>query len=459
MKTIFILLLLVSSTGFLQGQTNDFKTGLVFDDEQYRKNPVAARLSKGEYDNLPRAVSLKPYAPTPGNQGKTGTCTAWSTAFHAYTIAESIKLGRTRIDETDQETFSPSFIYNQIRSVNGCEEGTQIDKALTIMKSYGNLKFSSFPFNCDKPVYTTDRIKASDYKIYDYRILFDIGSNQKLLPVKKALSEKNPVVIGMACCVPSFYKMTFSGIWTPTTTEKNTILDGGHAMTIIGYDDDLNGGSFELINSWGTSWGDEGYFWIKYPDFIDFVRYAYEMILMPPLVVDLNGEVDFKLLSGETMEASFDADDGIYKMSKPYSSGTQFRFYMNNSQPAYVYALGSDLSNRSFRIFPVADTISAYLGYSSNQVAIPDEDHYVFMDTNTGKDYFCILYSKLKLDLTSILARLELVPGDFKTRLGLVLEQDLIDAKRIDYNSNAISFEAKSGDQSIVPIIIEIVHN
>jgi hypothetical protein len=39
---------------------------------------------------------------------------------------------------------------------------------------------------------------------------------------------------------------------------------GGHAMCIVGYDNDLNGGSFKVRNSWGTDFGDNGYCYITY---------------------------------------------------------------------------------------------------------------------------------------------------------------------------------------------------
>jgi hypothetical protein len=146
-------------------------------------------------------------------------------------------------------------------------------------------------------------------------------------------------------------------------------------------------------------------------------------------------------------------------MDEPYTSGTQFRFYMNNNEPAYVYAIGSDLTNKSFRIFPFDDAVSPYLGYKSNTVAIPDEDHYIYMDDNKGMDYFCVLYSKNALDINQVLSELENTTGDFKTRLELVLKNKLINPKQIAYKNDTIGFEAKSGDQSIVPIIIEIIHN
>ncbi len=196
-----------------------------------------------------------------------------------------------------------------------------------------------------------------------------------------------------------------------------------------------------------------------YSDFSTFTRYAYEIIPTKPLIVDLNGSLIFKKLSGENMPVKYNEETGIYSMDRPYSSGTQFKFYMNNNEPAYVYAFGSDLSNRIFRIFPLADSISAYLGYKSNQIAIPDEDHYIYLDNNTGKDIFCVLYSKYRLDMDEILSRMEKASGNFRSRLETVLSGKLIKEQNIEYEKSTISFKAKSGEMSIVTIILEITHN
>jgi C1A family cysteine protease len=38
---------------------------------------------------------------------------------------------------------------------------------------------------------------------------------------------------------------------------------GGHAITIIGYNCDFNGGDYyEVQNSWGSDWGDDGRCWL-----------------------------------------------------------------------------------------------------------------------------------------------------------------------------------------------------
>ena len=44
----------------------------------------------------------------------------------------------------------------------------------------------------------------------------------------------------------------------------------GHAMVIIAYDDDRYGGAFQILNSYGPEWGNNGKIWIKYNDVIKY---------------------------------------------------------------------------------------------------------------------------------------------------------------------------------------------
>lgn len=49
----------------------------------------------------------------------------------------------------------------------------------------------------------------------------------------------------------------FTGIYSPTTT----IIAGGHAVKIIGWDHDGSGKLYWICqNQWGTGWGISGYF-------------------------------------------------------------------------------------------------------------------------------------------------------------------------------------------------------
>ena len=72
---------------------------------------------------------------------------------------------------------------------------------------------------------------------------------------------------------PSFGEST-SDLWTPEDTD-NIDNATGHAMVIIAYDDNKYGGAVQLMNSWGTDWGNEGYVWMAYEQVNNWVYGGY----------------------------------------------------------------------------------------------------------------------------------------------------------------------------------------
>ncbi|HYF68448.1 MAG TPA: C1 family peptidase [Ohtaekwangia sp.] len=434
--------------------TAQYQTGMSFDDASYAAVPVTSPLSRGDFDNLPASVSLQQFAPTPGNQGQTGTCVAWSSAYHARTILESIRMNRIDIRQINANVYAPSFVYNQIRKEPGCDRGTFIHEALELMSAKGVPKYSEMPFDCNRQIGENDLALASSHRIQGYKILFNINDNNKILPVKKSLSEHKPVLIGMM--VPeSFFGP--KGVWQPKQ-EEFVKSHPGHAMVTIGYDDNAYGGSFLVMNSWGTTWGNQGFIWIKYNDFAHFVKYAFEIIERLPEEKSFVGGLVLKKTDGSNMNVK-KVSEGFYKTTSSYSSGTAFRIYINNERPAYIYAIGSDLTKTCYQIFPHKPNISPYLGYKQSNVPIPDENHYVRMDQQSGKDYLCVLYSSVQLDPSVIMRELQSASGNtFMERLQNSLGSKLKTDGAIRFDGSAASFEGKFSGEGIVPIVIEIDH-
>ena len=89
--------------------------------------------------------------------------------------------------------------------------------------------------------------------------------------VKTAIAQNHPVVIGFDV-YSSFESGTWwypsgSGLMPYPNTRRESLL-GGHAVALVGYNDNLSGpagkGYFIARNSWGTSWGQNGYFYMPY---------------------------------------------------------------------------------------------------------------------------------------------------------------------------------------------------
>ncbi len=446
---ILVLILSFSINLFAQ----NFGTGLLLTDSLYKDRPVAAPLMRGDYSNLPKASSMKNFSPTPGNQGPYGTCAGWSTAYSARTILEALHHNWDQA-MIDSNAFSPSFVYNQIRTTDNCNGGTSLLNALDVLKDFGGVKMDQFGYNCDRKVTALDKAKAFPYRIIEYRDVVSSSTLDKTKYVKKCIAESHPVVIAFDC------PYTFSNahdVWNPDSTDYKR-WNRGHAITVIGYDDNKYSGAFQLINSWGTRWGNDGFTWIRYKDFDYFCKYAFELIdktKLAPDVPDLTGSLQFKLSSGQEMGSKFNGK--YFEMTQSYPSGTLFELRISNNEPAYVYAFSSDLTYKTYRIFPFTKRMLAYLPYRENNVAIPDENSYNMLDEQKGKSYYCFLYSKEHLDLDSIMQKVEDGSGTFWQRITHVLSDKLVDPKNIDYKyENKIKFEAKSEGKFVVPVLIEI---
>lgn len=296
-QKIILFLILIANCAIAQ----EYGRGLEMDDENYESVPLKAMQTRGLYDKLPSSASLKQYCPTPGNQGSYGTCVAWSSSYAARTILWAKQNHTTDRSVIDANAFSPYFIYRNISHDYSCSNGTRIPDALDVLKWKGDVLKKDFGLDCPTSIPNNLSSSAVNFKIQSYAKLFDLNdiSDDKIKTTKKSISEGNPVVFGML--TPPSFSRIYSDVWQPSGAEKSGQFgcpcgDGisrpqccGHAICIVGYDDYKYGGAFEVMNSWGTNWGNSGFVWIKYDDYTLFTRYAFELInniVLQPVVVN-----------------------------------------------------------------------------------------------------------------------------------------------------------------------------
>lgn len=470
MKQIFVGLLAFLMSQTVVAQEDFFAMGLLPDDGTYETLPRKTELLTRDYQTLPLQHSLMKYCPEVKSQSRYGTCASWAVAYAARTIAEAVKNGWTDKARITEEAFSPLFVYAQIKYADDrdCQKGSHIHEALKLMKTKGAVKYSLFDVLCASTVSSDLMSVAGKYRIRDFFTLFGttfVDGNEKIRKVKKAISEDCPVMIAMH--LPSSFHQA-KDVWSGIDVDPSK--HGYHAMCVIGYDDHVNGGSFHIMNSWGNTWGNNGFVWVRYRDFANYVDQAYELFLYkddvyprpapkpsPVFRNKFSGDISLQLSTGEIMSPVLNTQQGIYQLLGNYISGTRYRVYVSNNEPAYVYIIGSDLQNNVSKVFPPADNISAALTYKSNHIAIPNEEWYVEMDDNPGTDYMCVLYSAQELDINRIVQSIKQGTGTFCEKMKKALGPQIVPANNIQFRPNSISFSAATNG-TVVPIVVAINH-
>ena len=257
-------------------------------------------------------------------------------------------------------------------------------------------------------------------------------------------------------CPPSFF--TAKKFWQPA--EMVSTEFPGHALCIVGYDDDKYGGAFEIINSWGSRWGNDGYMWIRYEDFVHFTKYAFEVFNIRK---DQNEHYNFfgsisLMLNTEEEIKTEKTENGIFRTVGPLKTGTHFRIYLENTAPVFAYVFGIDASNKFFRLFPDQDTISPALVYPTERYAIPGEENYIKIIDEPGEEKLCILYSKESLDFGLLMDNLSKYPGDVSENLDALLTGKMIDSNSITWEKDGIGFSSNSKTKTALLIQIQIIH-
>tara|TARA_B100001250_G_scaffold300555_1_gene262240 strand:- start:2124 stop:3365 length:1242 start_codon:yes stop_codon:yes gene_type:complete len=255
----------------------------------------------GFVSNLPSSYSFEKYVPPVMTQ-KGASCVGFASLYYGLSTMYNIKFNITESTKKFSHSFDPYFIYSIIKSIEGkdCEEGSYFNEALDLLKKTGAKKMLYPPFlvcnsSWDEEKFAKVFPYSKPYSIENWGAA-KVDNDGFLEKAKKAIYFDHPLIFGIGL-TKSFYSLarsnnttsSSSGLWSPSDDEQRS---GGHAMTIVGYDDYKFGGAFRVVNSWGKDYGDNGYLWIKYSDFIQNVKATYIFFIDEEIDGSKNPQID-----------------------------------------------------------------------------------------------------------------------------------------------------------------------
>ena len=202
---------------------------------------------------LPTSYNL-PSLPI-GNQGNEGSCVGFGVGYAAHSITRYIN-NTVHQSSWSGALRSAAYVYNQIK-ISNCASGSYPQTAMDLLVNKGECSNSQMPYvngGCYTAPTAQQNTWASQRKISGWKNI----SATNVDDIKYYLSQKYPVPV----CFD--YNQSFSDIqnngyvWSQVYGQRT----GGHCVCIVGYDD-VNQ-RFKVANSWGSSWGISGYFYVTY---------------------------------------------------------------------------------------------------------------------------------------------------------------------------------------------------
>lgn len=228
-------------------------------DYKYSKlAPVAASPA-----SQPGPIDYRPNLPPVFSQGARGSCVAAGAAWTVKAFQEMTQ------GDFPAGGLSAAFLYSMCKSLDGIlgQEGTYPRVAMQVLQKYGVCPEFAYPYyllaNLPPPnvprVPEALKAAAEKYRIKTYAQLCSPGDtdrNNLIGTMRQALTREGPFVLALLVC-ENFCPDSTGRLPLP----QGRVL-GGHLVGIAG--DLPERGAFILRNSWGPSWGMDGYAYLPY---------------------------------------------------------------------------------------------------------------------------------------------------------------------------------------------------
>ena len=203
---------------------------------------------------LPPAVDLRASDSEIYNQGSLGSCTG-------NAIAALFQFVNRKMGHKD---FIPSrlFIYYEERRLLGTikkDSGAYLRDGMKTIAKKGVCPEPTWPYIIEQ--FKTKPSAAAYAEAKSHQAIEYMRIMESVDRLKQCLADGYPFVFGFSV-YESFRTHTVNSTGVMTVPAKTEKLLSGHAIMAVGYDDEKR--HFILRNSWGTGWGDKGYFYMPY---------------------------------------------------------------------------------------------------------------------------------------------------------------------------------------------------
>ena len=153
------------------------------------------------------------------------------------------------------------YLYWHERNIEGTaneDSGAYIRDGMKVLQTLGVPPETDCPYDVtkftNKPTAQAE-VDARAFKIAEYHRVTDFTSMQA------ALAEGNPVVIGFTV-YESFESAAVARTGKVPLPKRGEKVLGGHAVLVVGYKQ-IGRSLYAIVrNSWGTGWGEKGYFYM-----------------------------------------------------------------------------------------------------------------------------------------------------------------------------------------------------
>ena len=150
------------------------------------------------------------------------------------------------------------------------EQGGNADMSVAFLSRLGTVSESVLPYSNSQPDRLPEDYKPSGIRLKSAYYLSDTDS------IKHSIMETGAVQISYYSVESAYYKSSQGTTFYDTSGGYST----NHAVLLVGWDDDFprenfrrnrrpqSNGAWLVRNSWGDDWGNNGYFWMSYEQYI-----------------------------------------------------------------------------------------------------------------------------------------------------------------------------------------------